>query len=313
MSVARMLKNFLLVFIAISFSIIIAAQTPAATANPPAPLSTATASEMLISGGDLLHVSVLGASEFDRDLRVSDSGQITLPMAGEINVAGHGVTEAQQIVAKKLKDMNVFVDPQVTLFVKEFATLGVSVMGEVQKPGVYTLLGRHTLYDAISMAGGTTPKAGRAVNISHRDSGGKTETVLMTNGPNGDATGNVPISPGDTIVVSKAGMVYVIGDVRQPTGIVLDNPELTVLQAIAIAQGTNSTASLNNARVLRKNSKGVEQIPVPLKQIMSAQATDIMLKPEDVLFIPTSATKSAARRSIEAILQTATGVAIYRR
>ncbi len=311
MSVAR--KNLLLVLITISFSTIIAAQNTAATANPPAPLSTATASEMLISGGDLLHVSVLGASEFDRDLRVSDSGQITLPLAGEINVAGYGTTEAQQIVAKKLKDTKVFVDPQVTLFVKEFATLGVSVMGEVQKPGVYTLLGRHTLYDAISMAGGTTPKAGRAVNISHRDSEGNTETVLMTNGPNGDATGNVPIFPGDTIVVSKAGMVYVIGDVRQPTGIVLDNPELTVLQAIAIAQGTNSTASLNNARVLRKNSKGVEQIPVPLKQIMSAQATDIMLKPEDVLFVPTSATKSAARRSIEAILQTATGVAIYRR
>jgi polysaccharide biosynthesis/export protein len=205
------------------------------------------------------------------------------------------------------------VQPQVSLFVKEYATLGISVTGEVQKPGVYPLLGAHTLFDAISVAGGVTAKAGRAVTISHRDSPDNTETVLMNNGPNGEVSGNVPISPGDTIVVSKAGMVYVVGDVRQPTGIVLENPELTVLQAIAIAQGANFTASLDKSKLLRKSSSGVQEIPVPLKQILAAKKPDVTMKPEDVLFIPSSATKGATRRGIEAVLQAVTGVVIYRR
>ncbi len=310
---AILFRKLLFIFLAVLAPLITVAQT-----STPVPASAnkfvgIRSGGLVISGGDLLHVSVLGANEFDQDLRVSDSGQISLPLAGDITVANLSVTDAQQLVAKKLRESNVFVDPQVTMFVKEYATLGVSVIGEVQKPGVYPMLGSHTLFDAISMAGGTTAKAGRAVNISHRGSNEKSQTVIMNNGPDGDTTGNVPIMPGDTIVVSKAGMVYVVGDVRQPTGIVLENPNLTVLQAIAIAQGTNNTAALNGAKVLRKSANGVEQIPVPLKEILSAKKADISLKPEDVLFVPSSAAKGAARRSIEAVLQAATGVAIYRR
>jgi polysaccharide export outer membrane protein len=290
-----------------------AAQVPTPQDTSSKSFSETAPNELVISGGDLLHLSVMGATEFDHDLRVSDSGQITLPMAGDLKIAGLNVENAQRLVAKKLRDANVFVDPQVMLFVKEYAVHGISVLGEVQKPGVYPLLGSHTLYDAISMAGGTTAKAGRVVTISHRTSPEKTVTVSMNNGPSGDTSGNVPISPGDTIVVSKAGMVYVVGEVRQPTGIVLDNPDLSVLQAISIAQGTGPNAALNDAKILRKSPKGVEQIPVRLKEILAAKSSDVTLKPEDVLFVPTSATKSAARRSMEAILQAATGVVIYRR
>jgi len=123
----------------------------------------------------------------------------------------------------------------------------------------------------------------------------------------------VPVMPGDIVVVSKAGIVYVVGDVHLPGGFVLENSNLTVLQAIAMAQGTNSTAKLDKTILIRKNAEGHEQIPIPLSQIMSAKSPDIKLQPDDIVFVPVSGPKAAARRSLEAILTTATGVVIYRR
>jgi len=126
-------------------------------------------------------------------------------------------------------------------------------------------------------------------------------------------TSNPQVFPGDTVVVSKAGIVYVVGDVKQPAGIVMENSRMTVLQAIAMAQGTNPTAKLNSSKVIRKTPDGPKEIPIRLKNILGAKATDLVLQPDDILFIPSSAAKSAARRSIEAVVQTATGIAIYRR
>jgi len=124
---------------------------------------------------------------------------------------------------------------------------------------------------------------------------------------------SVLLTPGDTIVVSKAGIVYVVGDVRQPTGVVMESTGLTVLKAIAMAQGTNSTASLNNAKLIRNTPEGKREIPISLSKILSNKAEDLQLQPEDILFVPSSAAKSATRRGLEAILQTATGVAVYGR
>jgi polysaccharide export outer membrane protein len=138
--------------------------------------------------------------------------------------------------------------------------------------------------------------------------------VALSGDPAQAARENVELLPGDTVLVSKAGIVYVSGDVKTPGGYLLDNNEnLTVLQAIALAQGLNPTAASRNARIIRRSSGKLEQIPVELKQIMEAKAPDVTLQNEDVLFIPNSASKSAARRSLESIVEVATGMAIYRR
>jgi polysaccharide export outer membrane protein len=201
-----------------------------------------------------------------------------------------------------------FNDPQVSIVQKEYSTQGISLLGEVQKPGSYSLLGRHTLLEAISAAGGLTVKAGNNVTILHRDRPNEAQHVDLSAPPGG----NIPVLPGDMIVVSKAGIVYVVGDVRTPSGVVMEGSGLTVLKAIAMAQGTNSTASLNHAQLIRTTPTGKQEIPIPLKKILSNQSPDLELQPEDIVFVPSSAAKSAGRRSIEAILQTATGVAIYR-
>ncbi len=124
---------------------------------------------------------------------------------------------------------------------------------------------------------------------------------------------NVSVEPGDTIVVSKAGVVYVVGDVHQPGGFVMENGnDITVLKAIALAQGTNPNAALNAAKLIRKTPEGPKDVPLSLKQILAAKAPDLQLQPDDVVFVPGSAGMSAAKRGAEAILQMATGVAIWR-
>lgn len=120
------------------------------------------------------------------------------------------------------------------------------------------------------------------------------------------------VFPGDTIVVSKAGIVYVVGDVHKPSGVVMDNgTQMTVLKAIAMAEGANPTAALNSAKLIRTTPTGPQEMPLELKKILSAKSPDIHLQAEDIIFVPSSTVKGAGRRGLEAIIQAATGVAIY--
>jgi polysaccharide export outer membrane protein len=269
--------------------------------------------EVFLGSGDLLAISVAGAPEYHYDMRISPAGTASLPMLGNVALAGLSTTQAENIIAKRLQENGYFNDPQVSVFVKEYATAGISVLGEVQKPGIYPLMGSRTLLDAISAAGGTTPKAGKMVTITHRDELDSPKTIPLSH-DNGETMTNISVQPGDTVVVSKAGMVYVIGAVKEPTGIILDNPHFTVLQAIAMAHGTNPTASLKSTKLIRKAStSSPQELPIPLDTILSAKSPDLELQPDDIVFVPNSAAKTVASRSLEAIVQTATGIAIYGR
>jgi polysaccharide biosynthesis/export protein len=270
-----------------------------------------TSQDILVSSGDLLAISVDGAPEYRYDVRVSSGGNASLPMLGNIKLAGLSTSMAENVIARSLQERGFFNDPHVSVFVKEYATGGISVLGEVQKPGIYPLLGNRTLLDAISAAGGTTPKAGRSVSITHRDQPDSPETIMLSR-ENGQSMSNSKLRPGDTVEVTKAGMVYVVGDVKEPTGIIMDNPHLTVLQAIALAHGTNPTASLGSAKLIHKSTSAPQETSIPLDTILAGKTPDLELQPDDIVFVPNSLAKSATRRGLEAILQTATGIAIYR-
>ena len=268
-------------------------------------------SDLLIGRGDLLQVTVYG-TDFDRQVRVTDEGEISLPLIGNIKVGGLSIGDAEQVVGRKLASAGYFNDPQVSIFEREYATQGISVLGEVQKPGIYPLPGARNLFDAISAAGGTTEKAGNQVTITHRNHPEVPETVPLSYAGQSSAHSNIQLLPGDTVVVGRAGIVYVVGDVHKPSGIVMQNSRMTALQAIAMAEGTNPTASLNQSKLIRKTPEGRKEIPLPLKKILSAKAPDWNLEPDDILFVPSSTAKSATRRGLEAVVQAATGVAIYR-
>jgi polysaccharide biosynthesis/export protein len=269
-------------------------------------------SDVILGSGDLLAVSVAGAPEYHYDVRVSSAGNASLPMLGNVKVAGLSTVMAEGVVAQRLQEKGFFNDPQVSIFVKEYATAGISILGEVQKPGIYPLPGKRTLLDAISAGGGVTPKAGKTVTITHRDGTESPETVQLSP-DRGQTMTNMVVRPGDTIVVSKAGMVYVVGDVKEPTAIILDNPHLTVVQAIAIAHGTNPTASLKSAKLIHKSSTTREEVAIPLDKILSAKSPDLELHSDDIIFVPNSVAKTVTRRGLDAAVQTAIGVAIYGR
>lgn len=292
------------------------AQPDAAPGNLPAVSPEAPAPgdvEPLIGIGDLLKIGVMGAPDFDQELRVGANGDAYVALVGAVHLAGLDPEQAAQLLRKKLIDGRFFSDPQVTVLEKEYATQGVSVLGEVQKPGVYPIVGPRHLFDVISLAGGTTPKAGEVVSITHRNLPNKLETVTLSNNPEKNLAANVKILPGDTVVVSKAGIVYVVGDVRRPTGVVMDNGgTITVLQAIAMAEGVNGTAALNKSKVIRKTSEGQKEIAIELKKILAAKSPDVKLVAGDIVFVPSSAAKSAAARSLDAAVRLATSVVAYR-
>lgn len=276
------------------------------------PVDATNSTELRIGVGDLLKISVLGAPEFDQEARVDGAGNISIALAGTVHVAGLTPEQAREAVRARLTEGAYFADPQVSVFTKEYATQGISVLGEVQKPGVYPILGPRRLFDALSLAGGTTLKAGRIVNISHRDQPNATHTVTLARDPSENMKANVEVLPGDTIVVSKAGVVYVVGAVRLPTGIVLENGgNITVLQAVAVAGGVNPTAALNSARIIRKSPEGPTETPLQLKKILAAKAPDLTLQAEDIVFVPQSTGKKAAGVIAESAVRIASSIAAY--
>jgi polysaccharide export outer membrane protein len=126
---------------------------------------------------------------------------------------------------------------------------------------------------------------------------------------------NVPVFPGDIVKVSRAGIVYVVGEVTKPGGFVLQNNEnISVLQALALAGGPTHTSAVSRARIIRTEpGTGMRnEFPMNLGKILSGKKPDPLLEPKDIVFVPNSAAKSVLYRGSEAALQTATGVAIYR-
>lgn len=302
-----------------------AVEVPESTEADQAPVHLSGATEapvvvepgysLRIGAGDLLEVKIYDVPEWDSKVRVSNRGVVNLPLVGAVDVAGLTIDEAEDRIAKHYVDGQFLTKPHISVFVSEYATQGVSVLGEVEKPGVYPVYGPRNLFDVISAAGGVTDKAGKFVDISRRGEPGPPVRVEVSSDGARAMANNIPVYPGDTVLVNKAGLVYVVGDVFKPGGFIMENNEsLTVLQAIALAQGTNKTAALKKAKLIRRDPNGSPvELPISLDKILAAKAEDLKLQPDDIVFVPYSAGKHVALRSIEAVIQTATGIAVYRR
>lgn len=265
-----------------------------------------------LSAGDLIDYSVYGVPEMRQRARIDSAGNAYLPLLGSIPLAGLTTEKAQ----KKLEDLLVsggfLRNPHVTISVAEYAN-GISLLGEVSRPGVYPVAGPRRLYDVLAAAGGLTPNAGNKVTITPKDSTKSTEIVNISRDPSKSTEGNILVNPGDTVVIPKAEIVYVVGEVVSPSGLMLDGSEpLTVLQAIAMAHGTNHDAKLDKVRIIRKTDQGRTEIPVRLSRIMSTKEKDIPLQPDDIVFVPSNAAKTAARRTVDTAIQLATGVTLIR-
>jgi polysaccharide export outer membrane protein len=280
---------------------------------------------------DRISVHVVDAEELsDKPVRIDLNGYIRLPLVGWVQAAGKTVEQLEADFVTLLKPF--VLKPDVSISITEFHSQPVSVIGCVKNPGIQQLQGRKTLVEMLSLAGGLTTDAGPVVKITRRVEWGriplsgaadstngqysiadiKLANILSANNPEE----NIVVRPNDVISVPRAEMIYVTGQVVRSGGFVLNEREsISVLQALALAGGLDRFASPQNSRILRPapGSSSRAEIAVDLRKIISGQGEDLLLKPDDILFVPSSAPKKAALRAVEAAIQLGTGIVIWRR
>ncbi len=266
---------------------------------------------MRLGAGDLIDLGVYGVPELTTKTRIGSDGNVYLPLIDYVHLADLTTEQAQAIIERKLSDGGFVKNPHVSIFVDQYASQGASVLGQVSHPGVYPILGQQRLFDLISAAGGLTDKAGRGITITRRDDPDHSVTVPLARNITDHPESNVPILPGDTVVVRKADIIYVVGDVTRPSGFLMDTGHMTVLQAIAMAGGPTKTAKLNSARIIRKTDAGMTETTVELKKMLSAKAQDVALEADDILFVPSSTGKMLAQRSVDVATSAASAAAVF--
>ena len=263
-----------------------------------------------IAPGDELEITIFGASDLSARGRVDTDGNIFIPLLGSVHVAGMTSSEAAQAITAKLQQNNVMTHPQVAVFVKEYTSGQISVAGEVNKPGVYSAIGAHRLLDILQDAGGLTDKAGNPITISHRGTTDVT-TVDLPNDPATMARNNVELQPGDTVIVPKAGIVYVLGQVNKPGGYVsTSSAGFTVLQIMAAAGGPTYLASEDKTTMMRRGPNGVQNMTIPLGKMLRGKQGDMPVQPDDILYVPMSGAKAVF--NLGAVVTLASQAAIYR-
>jgi polysaccharide export outer membrane protein len=295
--------------------------------NPP---STVNASSSPLGGykigtGDVLSIAVADASEFGGKFRVSDAGTIEIAgLSQPIQAEGLTTAELARSIRQALLDANQLRDPKVNVFVDEFRGRTVTVLGAVSKAAVYPLQQRTTILEALSMAGGPLPGAGNTVTVVRGAASAEaTNTTVgsvlimdMSRVLNGtDTSANVQVMNGDVVSVAASQVVYVVGAVIKPGGFTLTNPAsgMSVVQAVAMAEGFTRVAATNRGLIIRQSTSesARQEIPADISKILSGQSTDMLLAPNDILFIPESNGKKTLRAMYEVAMAAAQGAAIY--
>ena len=285
------------------------------TANTTLPQGVVTLEPMPapIGPGDTLEVSEFHTPEFHTVARVSAAGTVTLPLINEVQLGGMDEATAAQAIASALIAQGMLLHPQVAVLVTSYTGQDVSVLGEVARPGVYPYTLHHRLLDLISAAQGLGPAAGRLVNIFHRDDSKTPHPVVLDpSGTDLAADHNPELAPGDIVQVSRAGLVYVIGDVVRPGGFPVDPAQgLTVVQALSLAWGPTLNANGHKALLIREQKGGRTLTTLNLSHMLHGQEPDQPIRDRDILFVPDSTAKTLMNKTIDAALQSAIGVSIY--
>jgi len=241
-----------------------------------------------IGAGDLIEISVFGADELHTVVRVSSSGVITLPLIGAIKVDGLTSYELEKKLAAILGKKYIY-NPQVTVFIKEYKSIKITVLGAVTNPKVYEVPRNIHLMEVISMAGGLTEEAGDKIYINRQIKGkGNLITKKITINmeelfSKGNPNTNIMLKSGDIVHVAKGGKFYVIGEVKKP-GAYSIKGKMTVTQALAEAGGLTNIASFKG-KIFRVKNGSNEKIPIDIDSIMKGKQEDIKIMDNDVIVI----------------------------
>jgi polysaccharide export outer membrane protein len=241
-----------------------------------------------IGARDLLEVRVFDLDQFNASVRVSEAGTISLPLIGEVTAGG--LTRADLEAAIEQALTRYVNRPQVSVFIREYQSQRFSVIGAVRTPGTYDMVGRTTLLEAISMAGGINQvdAAGKITVLRAELTGAPLEIDLDALLNQGNLAFNIEVNRGDTInVVSKRSyFIYVYGQVRQPGSYELRD-EVTLLQAISMGGGITDRAQKKKVRILRRQPDGTQELlEVNIEEIEDGEKPDVPVRPNDVIIVP---------------------------
>lgn len=281
----------------VSVSLLQAQTAPAYTSPSPAsqlpePAKNGSDSDTVIGPGDLLEVRVFGVPELSGSFRVSGRGTLDIPLIGGVATSGLSASALAARISNSFVGGGFILNPQVTVRVLELGTQGITVGGEVQHPGIYPMFAPRSLRDAIALASGFTEQADRRVRVQHRRTHREEVVDLSSQGTTSTNAETVSVYPGDEISVPRAGIIYVLGEVVRPGGIVMRNGgRLTLLEALAEAQGPRRTASLQHSFVLHKSGDTYTRVALPLKDYMKGQKGVFELVDQDVLVVSGSSVK----------------------
>lgn len=285
-------------------------------ANPNSPGSVISVPEdfasLKLGPGFLLTITVYDEPDFSGPARIDNDGNLNMAFLKPLHVAGDTVEQAKAALEKAFVDQGILKHPQVSIDVQQFATTTATVIGEVQNPGKVELLKPHTLLDVIGLTGGETPLAGNVIELKRADGDPPTKTYHYARGGDASEIRDVMVHPGDTVIVKRAGIVYVLGAVNRPGGYPMqEQGELNVAQAISLAQGLTLQAKVGGLRVVQRQADGkMVETPVSYKKIMDGKEEPMNLVAGDIVYVPVSRMKTILGSTTGLVAQT-TAAAIY--
>ncbi len=260
-----------------------------------APSELLPGTAIFLHPGDSIAVSVYGVPDYKLTARVDGDGRVDLPLIGPVYLAGLTVEQAQRKVAQKLVSQQMILYPDVLISVQDSMVDIIGVMGEVNAPKAIPAFAPMSLLDAISAAGGLKPDASHSISILRK---GVAEPLLvvLNSDPANALSQNVPLYPGDRVLVSRIGVVYVVGAVlHQGSFSITPDTPMTLLQAITLSGGAGFQAASGDTRIIRTTGATRREIPVNLGKVAGGKAPDPILQSDDIVMVPTSAIKAAMK------------------
>ena len=243
--------------------------------------------------GDLMLVHIFGTTDFPTPVRVSVDGTVQLPLIGSVPVAGLTINQAETLIAERLKSAGMYLDPQVTVQVSESASQFATVAGELH--AVVPLAGNRRLLDVIAAAGSLPPTASHVITIL-REGQDKPIIVDLGTNPAQSAKADIQILPGDKILISRVGVVYILGAFKTQGAIPLQqNSPLTLMQATALSGGAGYEGRVDDLRLVRTTGLTRSVVTVNIKRVLDGQDPDPVLQADDIVFLPSSALRAAIK------------------
>ena len=266
-----------------------------------------------LSPGSVVGIHVFEEADLDGAYRLDAKGQVYIPFVGGVQLDGLTLYQASVVISERLKNAELIISPHVIVDIVEYNVSNIVILGEVVTPGRYPVLTPHRLIDVLAMSGGQTSLAGDEIIIQRSGHPRQlTEVIHCKRNSNDQNVLSTIINPGDSVLVKKAGVVYVLGAVTRPGGFIMqEDGSLNIAQVLALAYGTSPEAAVGSIRVIRKMPDGtMVQIPIKFKNIRNGQIQPLALEAEDIVFVPSSHVKSAFIET-KTVLSSAASATIY--